>query len=411
MSEYSELVKNYNKIREYLRDFYIYGFRSRDSFSKKASGRSYDNERRRIESYLGELEYSRSENDGKKIFITADASRFFENPLYKTFKSKSFTKNDVTLHFAVLYVLEKYGASTLAEIDGYVFKDVLSYFDNSIVFDVATIRNKLKEYEKDGIVKSEKIKGKTVFSLQKREDLSSLYTALSFYTSVFPLGVIGNFIMDKNAVQNTIFTNKHTYFASTLDSEIIIKILCAISNKKAVKLTAKESARKKNEDVFIPFKVAITVQSGRNYVLGFSMNTKKYSSVRLDGLEDVTVLDDTYADYDDIKSFYEQKMNNVWGISLQNAPSKYLEVHISYEKGEEYIIERIKREKRIGELEIGEKICKLHFDIVDVAEIVPWLRTFIGRIEYMKCSDKKFVRKFYNDIEEMKKLYGEEIDI
>ena len=55
MSEYSELVKNYNKIREYLRDFYIYGFRSRDSFVLKSSGRSYDNERRRIESYLGEI--------------------------------------------------------------------------------------------------------------------------------------------------------------------------------------------------------------------------------------------------------------------------------------------------------------------------------------------------------------------
>jgi hypothetical protein len=55
LSEYSELVKNYNKIREYLRDFYIYGFRSRDSFVQKSSGRSYDNERRRIESYLGEI--------------------------------------------------------------------------------------------------------------------------------------------------------------------------------------------------------------------------------------------------------------------------------------------------------------------------------------------------------------------
>lgn len=408
MSEYSELVKNYNKIREYLRDFYIYGFRSRDSFVQKSSGRSYDNERRRIESYLGDLVCSRIESEGKKIFITADASSFFENPLYKTFKCKSFTKNDVTLHFAVLYVLEKYGASTLADIDGYIFTDVLSYFDEGAVFDVATIRNKLKEYEKDGIVKAEKAKGKMVYSLAKREDLSPLFTALSFYTSVFPLGVIGSFIMDKNGVQNTVFTNKHTYFASTLDSEIIIKILVAIANKKAVQLIAKEGARKKNKSKFVPFKVAITVQSGRNYLLGFSVDNEKYTSVRLDGIEDVIILDDAYADYDDLKSFYEQKMNNVWGVSLQNAPSKYLEVHIRYKKGEEYIVERVKREKRIGSLEIEEGVCKLRFDIVDIAEIVPWLRTFIGRIEYMKCSDKRFVKKFYSDIEEMKKLYGVE---
>ena len=38
MSEYSELIKNYAKIRDYIRDFYIYGFRSRDDYSGKSKG-------------------------------------------------------------------------------------------------------------------------------------------------------------------------------------------------------------------------------------------------------------------------------------------------------------------------------------------------------------------------------------
>ena len=38
---YSELVKNFNRIRDYMREFYVYGFKSRDEFSKK-SARSYD---------------------------------------------------------------------------------------------------------------------------------------------------------------------------------------------------------------------------------------------------------------------------------------------------------------------------------------------------------------------------------
>ena len=46
---YSELVKNFNKIRDYMREFYVYGFKSRDEFTKK-SARSYDDERRRMES-------------------------------------------------------------------------------------------------------------------------------------------------------------------------------------------------------------------------------------------------------------------------------------------------------------------------------------------------------------------------
>ena len=42
---YSELVKNFNRIRDYMREFYVYGFKSRVEFSKK-SARSYDDERR-----------------------------------------------------------------------------------------------------------------------------------------------------------------------------------------------------------------------------------------------------------------------------------------------------------------------------------------------------------------------------
>ncbi len=42
---YSELVKNFNRIRDYMREFYVYGFKSRDEFSKKIA-RSYNDERR-----------------------------------------------------------------------------------------------------------------------------------------------------------------------------------------------------------------------------------------------------------------------------------------------------------------------------------------------------------------------------
>ena len=48
---YSELIKNFDKIRDYMRDFYVYGFKSRDDYTKK-SARSYDDEKRRIESWL-----------------------------------------------------------------------------------------------------------------------------------------------------------------------------------------------------------------------------------------------------------------------------------------------------------------------------------------------------------------------
>lgn len=50
---YSEIIKSFNRIGDYMREFYIYGFKSRDEYTGK-SGRSYDDERRRIESWLGD---------------------------------------------------------------------------------------------------------------------------------------------------------------------------------------------------------------------------------------------------------------------------------------------------------------------------------------------------------------------
>lgn len=50
---YSELIKNFERIRDYMREFYVYGFKSREEYDAK-SARSYDNERRRIESWLGD---------------------------------------------------------------------------------------------------------------------------------------------------------------------------------------------------------------------------------------------------------------------------------------------------------------------------------------------------------------------
>ena len=58
MAEFQELIKNFDRIRDYMRQFYVYGFKVRNDFQDK-SPRTYDNERRRIESWLAD--YTRSD--------------------------------------------------------------------------------------------------------------------------------------------------------------------------------------------------------------------------------------------------------------------------------------------------------------------------------------------------------------
>ena len=65
---YSELVKNFNRIRDYMREFYVYGFKSREKYTRK-SARSYDDEKRRLESWLGNYMKFRQTAEGKNVFI------------------------------------------------------------------------------------------------------------------------------------------------------------------------------------------------------------------------------------------------------------------------------------------------------------------------------------------------------
>lgn len=98
MSEFQELIKNFDKIRDYMRQFYVYGFKVRSDFDAK-SARTYDNERRRVESWLGEYTKAGYTGKGKHVYISVDGKSVAGNPLFAAWKSKSFTDNDLLLHF------------------------------------------------------------------------------------------------------------------------------------------------------------------------------------------------------------------------------------------------------------------------------------------------------------------------
>ena len=115
MSEFKELIRRFDKIRSYVRDFYIYGFKHRTEYQQKSS-RTYDNERRRLESWFSR--YIRSDQSGhkKSVFITLDSGRMAVNPLYQAWKSKTFTNRDITLHFLLLDLLSDRHPHSIEEL-------------------------------------------------------------------------------------------------------------------------------------------------------------------------------------------------------------------------------------------------------------------------------------------------------
>ena len=78
-------------------------------------------------------------------------------------------------------------------------------------------------------------------------------------------------------------------------------------------------------------------------------------------------------------------------------------------KGEDYIISRLEREKRHGQLiKLNEETYRFSTDLYDSYEEVPWIRTFFGRIKMLRCSNEKVIEQIKFDIVKMSKQYGGE---
>ena len=67
----------------------------------------------------------------------------------------------------------------------------------------------------------------------------------------------------------------------------------------------------------------------------------------------------------------------------------------------------LEREKRCGRVEkLGDARYRFTAYVHDAGEMLPWLRTFIGRIESFKCSNKSVEEKFWQDLSSMCARYG-----
>jgi hypothetical protein len=222
----------------------VYGFKSRDEVGVK-SLRSYDNEKRRIESWLGDFMSFRQDANGKAVFLSVDSRHIPENPLYKAWKAASFTKNDINLHFILLDILADGKARGLAELMNAIDGEYLSAFDWTEPLDESTLRKKLKEYTEVGLLSTEKHGKQYHYSLPADTfDLKPCRDAISYFSESAPLGVVGSFLLDKYSEPHaTPFSFKHRYLLFALDNGIMMDLLLyATAEKSNLSLPRTEKA-------------------------------------------------------------------------------------------------------------------------------------------------------------------------
>jgi len=407
---YSELIKSFSRIRDYMRDFYIYGFKHREEYDAK-SARSYDNERRRIESWLGEHMAFRQDADGKSVFISIDSRSIKHNPLYRAFKAKSFTANDIMLNFYILDALAGGASYTASEIADKLEYEYMSSFDAPPSLDESTVRIKLKEYEKLGLLTSTKQGRQLRYSLNRDNvPLREWESALVFYSEEDPLGVIGSFLLDKLDDTPEQFRFKHHYILHALESEILYSLLSAIDEKQYIEIDIFNPRRGKPfTRTITPLKILVSTQSGRRYLLAYAHADRHMTLYRIDSIK-ATKSHKPDDLYDTRQRQALNFMSNLWGVSSGNgARLDHIEMTIRAGPGEEHIPARLEREKRCGAVTyLGENLYRFTADIYDAAETLPWLRTFIGRIISLECSNKNVRETFINDLKTMENMYGEQ---
>ena len=436
---YSELIKNFNGIRDYIRSFYVYGFYHRNDYRQK-SARSYDNERRRVESWFGDYMTFGQDNEGRRFYISVDSRAIQENPLYRAFRTKSFTDKDIMLHFHILDILTPNHEYSVNDI-----LDELSERLEEKLPEESTIRKKLAEYVKIGLLTRKKNGKENFYRLSENNiNLESWTSALAFFSEIAPLGIIGSFI---NSERQGIFYFKHHYILNALDSEILCDLFMAINEKRIVKLITK----KLNVKV-LPLKIYVGTQTGRQYLLAWSLEITRFYFYRLDLIENVEIhekfteipefqrfmlsniiknheafteiltqaeipedhkflLNNNTENQEAFTEILEQKISeftsHVWGVSggINNELTS-INFTVYVDDGEEHIIQRLEREKRCGTIEkVDANHWRFSAEVFDALEMLPFLRTFIGRITDLQCSDERVIERFNQDVKALCEMY------
>ena len=398
---YSELIKNFEKIRIYLRSFYVYGFRHREDFTQK-SLRSYDNERRRVDSWLGKYMSFAQDKDGRRMFLSVNSREITENPLYNAFKAKSFTDRDITLHFHLLDILRSCDAMALNDILDEL-SDRLAGFESSDFPDESTVRRKLKEYADLGLLKIEKQGREKMYRLcAEPMDLSSWDSAVAFYSESTLLGVLGSFIMDCIPDKFDKFRFKHHYILNALDSEIISMILPAIAEKRLISFGSRKSSI-----TALPLKLYIGTQTGRQYVLVWNPANQRFSFHRID-LIDFVKMGEAVEYPEGMDERLRDFCSHIWGVNINNdSKLDHIEMTVYAGENEQFIADRLRREKRCGTVtQIDDTHWLFSADVYYAIEMLPWLRTFTGRVTELQCSDKRVEERFWTDFLELDRIYG-----
>ncbi|MBQ2737735.1 MAG: WYL domain-containing protein, partial [Clostridia bacterium] len=301
---------------------------------------------------------------------------------------------------------------SLAELLDRINDGYLSHFDEPMSFDESTVRKKLKEYISLGLIEARREGKRLLYSRSSDIEIPCDTDALHLFSEIAPCGVVGAFLLDKIEHNEHPFDLKHHYITSSLDSDVLATLFLAMREKRAVTLLNKSRKREDAGRVrVVPLRVYISVQNGRQHLLCYLSEKNCIKSFRIDYLSAVR-LEERAERFDELRAYLNKMEENMFGVSVGSgrlgaSPAERVSFTVRVEDGEDFIVNRLVRERRCGRVErVDDSTYRYSAEVYDLTELIPWIRSFIGRITEISFSNRNIEKRFLDDLDAMYRLYG-----
>lgn len=412
LSKSSLLIRDYENIRQILRDIYIFGCFSRDDFIEKnsISGRKYDKEQQRISAYLPDG-FIRKRRVDKKVLLYCAYNEMdgSSNYLADTYRNKSFTALDIMAYFFVQQILNTHKEMTSAEL-----LDELPIMNEKAVFTKDNLRIKLDELVDKGFIQIRKEGRRVLYSLSNDiwknfsdEELLDILAFLDFIKNVSPLEMPYYFLREKLALylrterkkeidEAEIFHFKHNHLFNSLDNDVLLETLRAIKAKADLRI---ELYGTKGNKTVIPVEIIHDSIYGRQYLYCYDLDASSPRVIRMDRISHAFSIKKQTSDERVIAHSLTGFSSECWCTSGSETELSEIIIEFCFDEEKEgYILRRISMEGHGGRLKkIGKNRYEYRLSLRDPDEMIPWIRSFGERARVISSGRKQTERKLAED--------------
>ena len=207
---------------------------------------------------------------------------------------------------------------------------------------------------------------------------------------------------------------KHRQLFAALDSIYLLQALEAIHNHISLQITRKSSSDNDQQSSIttkkvIPLRILINRQNGRQYIAAYDVERNTYLNYRLDHILEIIDGESVPIEFfDALRAELNVRLKNTWNVNYFGDRPYQVKMILHVGKDEQFILRRLFREGHRGDVEqIGNESYLYQISIYDPSEMIPWVKSFIGRIESFQCENKQVENRFYNDVGALMKEMAE----